>query len=390
MKILKKAAAAALAAGILVAATSCADTSWSYKDDKNTLPVGTYIYYMSGAYSFAKQSAQSEVEVTTDADGATEATEAVDVMTAKIKDNKDKEVTGKDYILNTASNSSKALLFTLKKFDELGLKLSDSDKTQIDTLTTQSWAYSGSSYEKLGISKDSYRLAYAEFSTKYEAVFKKLYNKGGEFEVSADDLKKYYTDNYVDYSYLPMNLYTTVESSDQSADSSASTTKALSDKEIKEAKEKFDGYAKDINDGKKSFDEIDTEFMKDQKVATSSAVTNQELLDSSSAPADIINEVKKLKTGEASVITVGEGDTAVMYLVSKGDIKDSADGLAKDESKSYSVLTNMKKDEFENYINEQAEKMEVQENSAAFNQYTPEELEKKMNEITSANASSNS
>lgn len=386
MKILKKAVAAALAVGMLATATGCSDTSWSFKDDKTTLSIGTYIYYMAGAYSYASQSAQADVEVTTDAEGATEATEKVDVMTAKIKDNDENEVTGKDYILNTAEQSCKTLIYTLEKFDELGLKLSDSEQTQIDTIAAQGWTYSGSAYESIGVSEASYKLAYAEFSTKYEAVFKALYGKGGEKEVTDDQLKEYYTSNYVDYSYIPINLYKTAESSDESSDSTSTTTEALSDDEIKKITDTMNGYKDQLNKGEKTFDEIDKAFMEYQSLTDSTATTAQEILDKSSAPADIIDKVKELDNKKADVITVGEGNTAVMYLVYRGDINDKVSNLD-DEDTSYTVLTNMKKDEYNDYMDEQANKLDIQTNDAALNKYTPEELEKKMNELSSSSES---
>ena len=386
MKILKKAVAAALAVGMLATATGCSDTSWSFKDDKTTLSIGTYIYYMAGAYSYASQSAQADVEVTTDAEGATEATEKVDVMTAKIKDNDENEVTGKDYILNTAEQSCKTLIYTLEKFDELGLKLSDSEQTQIDTIAAQGWTYSGSAYESVGVSEASYKLAYAEFSTKYEAVFKALYGKGGEKEVTDDQLKEYYTSNYVDYSYIPINLYKTAESSDESSDSTSTTTEALSDDEIKKITDTMNGYKDQLNKGEKTFDEIDKAFMEYQSLTDSTATTAQEILDKSSAPADIIDKGKELDNKKADVITVGEGNTAVMYLVYRGDINDKVSNLD-DEDTSYTVLTNMKKDEYNDYMDEQANKLDIQTNDAALNKYTPEELEKKMNELSSSSES---
>lgn len=387
MKIVKKAIAAALAAGIIATATGCADTSWSYKDDKTTLSIGTYIYYMAGAYSYAQSEAQSAVEVTTDAEGATEATEAADVMNAKITGDDDEEITGKDYILNTAEQSCKTLIYTLEKFDELGLTLSDTQQTQIDTLASQGWIYYGSAYEKLGVSEESYKLAYAEFSTKYEAVFKALYGEGGEKEVTDDQLKEYYTSTYVDYSYIPINLYKTVESTDESSDSTSTTTEALSDDEIKKIQETFDGYKDQLDKGEKTFDEIDKAFMEYQSLETSTAKSAQEILDNSATAADIISAVKELENKHATVITVGEGNTAIMYLVYRGDINDKTSNLD-DESTSYSVLANMKKDEYNDYMDEQADKLDVQTNDAALGQYTPEELEKKMNEISSENSAS--
>lgn len=388
MKIAKKAVAALLATGILASATGCSDTSWSYKDDKYTLSIGTYIYYMAGAYSYAQSEAtsSSSTEAATNADGTTEATEAVDVLGATISDDDENETTGRDYILNTAEQGCKTLLYTLEKFDELGLSLTSGEQDEVDNLATQGWSYSGSAYETLGVSKDSYSLAYAEFSAKYEAVFKALYGEGGEMEVTDDELKEYYTSNYVDYSYIPINLYKTVESTDDDSDSSSSTTEALSDDEISAIQDQMDEYSEQLSNGDKTFDEIDEAFMEWQSLDSSTATTSQELLDSSSAPQDIIDAVKELENNKATVITVGEGNTAIMYLVYRGDISEHTSNLD-DENTSYSVLTNMKRDEYNDYMDEQGSKLEVEVNEAALGRYTPEELENKMKEIEAQSSS---
>lgn len=389
MKIAKKAVAALLATGILATATGCSDMSWSFKDDKNTLSIGTYIYYMAGAYSYAQSEAQSNstTEAATTADGATEATEPIDVLGATISDEDGNEITGRDYILNTAEQSCKTLIYTLEKFDELGLSLSSGEQAEIDNLATQGWSYSGSAYETLGVSEDSYSLAYAEFSAKYEAVFKALYGEGGEMEVTDDELEEYYTSNYVDYSYIPINLYKTVESTDDDSDSSSSTTEALSDDEIKEIQEQMDEYSEQLSNGEQTFDEVDEAFMEWQSLDSSTATTAQELLDNSSAPQDIIDAVKELENNKATVITVGEDDTAIMYLVYRGDINEYTSNLD-DENTRYSVLTNMKKDEYNDYMDEQGSKLEVEVNEAALGRYTPEELENKMKELEAQSASS--
>ena len=125
--------------------------------------------------------------------------------------------------------------------------------------------------------------------------------------------------------------------------------------------------------------------MEYQSLDASTAVSNQEILDNSSAPADIVTAIKELKNNNAKVITVGEGNTAVMYLVYRGDITSKTSNLD-DENTRYSVLTNMKKDEYNDYMDEQANKLDVQVNEAALNQYTPEEIEKKLNELKASNS----
>lgn len=390
MKIVKKAITLALAAGFLAASTGCADTSWSYKSDKTTLAIGTYIYYMSGAYGSAKNDVESATkEPTTNDKGETQATEAVNVMTEKIKDKDDnnKEIVVRDYITKTAEKNCKRLIFILEKFNQLGLKLTSEQQAQIDAMTSQSWAYSNKLFGKLGVAKESYKIT-NEFNVKREAIFNAMYNKGGEKAVSDDELKQYYTSTYVDYSYIPINLYKTKQSDNKTSDSANSSTTtsgdnndALSDGEIKKIKDTMNGYKDSLNQGKKDFSEIDKEFMKYQKLEESTAKTAQETLDDSTAPKDIIEAVKKLGNNKAEVIEVGENKSSkVMYLVYRGDINKKVDDLKNDSTRS-TVLTKMKDDEFTKYIDEQANKLNIQKNDAALNKYTPEETEKKIKEF---------
>lgn len=52
----KKIAASTICGALLLSMAGCADTSWSVKrNDDETLSVGTYIYYMTQAYSEAKE-----------------------------------------------------------------------------------------------------------------------------------------------------------------------------------------------------------------------------------------------------------------------------------------------------------------------------------------------
>ena len=53
---IKKIAASTICGALLLSMAGCADTSWSVKkNDDETLSVGTYIYYMTQAYSEAKE-----------------------------------------------------------------------------------------------------------------------------------------------------------------------------------------------------------------------------------------------------------------------------------------------------------------------------------------------
>lgn len=66
----------------------------------------------------------------------------------------------------------------------------------------------------------------------------------------------------------------------------------MSEEEIKKAKADFDDYAKLINDGKNTFDEIDDIFVKDQGLEKSTAVKNTEVLDDSSIGDELKRRLK--------------------------------------------------------------------------------------------------
>lgn len=107
MKTTKKLLALALAMGMLTVSAGCADQSWSYKDDMNTLSIGTYIYYMSGAYGYASNQVSSAQTESATQSGTEAATEAVDVLTQEIENPDGDKVNAQDYILQEAENACK-------------------------------------------------------------------------------------------------------------------------------------------------------------------------------------------------------------------------------------------------------------------------------------------
>ncbi len=82
-------------------------------------------------------------------------------------------------------------------------------------------------YEKYGVSLDSFAYCATLYNTKYGSLQSSL--RQGRFKGSSDaDLTKYFKENYTDYSYLPVNLYTSTKD-----EAGSSKNVAMSDKEIK-------------------------------------------------------------------------------------------------------------------------------------------------------------
>lgn len=361
MKTSKKLLALALAMGMFATvATGCADESWSYKDDQNTLSPGTYIYYMSGGYSYAANKVSN-------ANSSSSSTESVDVLTQTIKDQDDKEINAQDYILRESDLACKNLLNVEKTFAERKLKLTEEEETAAQSNADTAWGYYGKTYEKMGISKDSFYRAEYLFAAKYNAIFQSIYGVGGEKAVPDDDIKDYFVKNYTDYSYLPMNLYT---SSQDSSSATGTTSVALSDEEIKKAKNDFDDFAKMINDGKSTFKEVSETFTQEQGLEENPAVSDTQILDKSSLGDELKKAVKDLKDGKATVIQVGKDTTAVLYLVYKGDINEAAKNVF-NETQRNKVLSSMKSEEFQKYMDAQAKEYKCEKNEAVINKYQP-------------------
>lgn len=369
MKTISKMLTILLAVGLLLSATSCADVTWSYKDTKNTVSIGTYIYYMSGAYGYAQNQLTTKAQEKADPSKPTEPTDPYDLFNQKIEDKNGDKVNAREFIIKEAEKACKNLLSVNKTFDDLGLKLTDTQIEAAQKNTNDAWMYYGKNYEKLGIAKESFYQAEYLFAAKYEEIFKATYEKGGSKEVAEDDIMDFYLDEYTSYSYYPVNLY----ESKPSEDGQTSVSSALKDDEIKKIKDDLNKGAKEINSGDKTFEEFTKEYNKANKITTDPTVTNAEVLADSSIGEEIKKAIEKLENNEASTITVGKDSSAVMYVVYKGDIKDTVkDDFAK--TTSYSVLQKMKAEEFGDDMQKLAENYKCEKNEAAINKYQPEML----------------
>lgn len=177
-------------------------------------------------------------------------------------------------------------------------------------------------------------------------------------------MQKYYEDNYVNYSYLSVPLYdTSTDSNNQS------TNTKKSDADIKKIKSNLEKYAADINNGTSYADEVKV-YMKDYNIQSDPTISATNILKNAGLGEDIEKAIESLKDGQAKYITVGEGgDSATCYLIYRGNIKDESKKLASDENTKYSVLVNMKSEEFQKDMKEQAKNVKCEVNTAAIEKY---------------------
>lgn len=360
MKIFGKAVAVALGALMVGSAMSgCTqatvfgnypnDWSWSYKDDTSTMTIGEYIYYNYSAY----YNASNKVEKGTG-----------DFLDQKLNDDDGKEMTAREFIAKTSDEACKNFLYINKTFKDMKLKLTNEEIASYKANADQNWTYGRKTFEAYGISKDSFVEAGYENPAKLEAIFKGLYQEGGKKEVSLDQLKKYYEENYVNYNYISIPLY---ESSTDDNGNSKSTKKSNDD--INKIKKNLDKYVKAINGGTSYADEVKV-YMKDYDTETDPTVSATSILKNAGLGEEIEKAFSEMKDGKAKYIIVGEdGDSPMAYLLYRGNIKDESKKLGSDESLRYSTLVNMKSEEFQNDVKKAVQNYKCEINTAAIEKY---------------------
>ena len=182
----KRLLAGAAAIACAVSLSSCgADTKWAARSGDTELSAGIYIYNLLNEYYAA-------MDHMTDTD--------TDVLNITID-----EKPSREWILEKTKEDLKKYIAVENKFTELGLELSDDDKSTVDYVVNQMWPVYGEMMENYGIGEQSYRDCYIN-SMKNDEIFLKYYGEDGITPVSDDDIKQYMTDNYARVNYIALNL----------------------------------------------------------------------------------------------------------------------------------------------------------------------------------------
>ena len=344
-----------------VLATGCSmGTEWSYKTSDKELAIGVYIYCLDLAY----QQAQTKAKELDDYDGTNDKW-----LDLEITDDDGNTAVARQWIKDDAQKKCLNFLAVEKGMKDEGASVDEATQQAADEQAKTYWnvgQYANYGYimpmskelEPYGISYDSFRYCTSQYSVNYSALFAKLYGEGGSQEVSDSELEDYFIENYVDYSYIPVQLY---EASTDEAGESKSV--ALSDEKIADYTAELEGYVKDINDGK-SYDDVVSAYTEKHELSQSPAVDNTEQLESVSAGDQIKDALKDLGNNKAVTVKVGEGDSGMLYLVYKRNSADSAKDYLESETNRAGVLNTMKKDDFEDYLKKIVEDLDYEKNSA--------------------------
>ena len=350
MKNILKTAAVLSAAAVMFSASGCADTTWSIKTDTSTLTNGNWIYYTYTSYN----SAMSKIKE--------DSGESFDI---KDKNLDDVKVEGKkivDWISEDAKKSAIAQLTVEKLAADKKIEVDEEELNSIEEQYLYYYNMGQSFYEKLGVSSDTF--ANVEVKTQYlsDLIFKNIYGEGGEKEVTDDELKKYFTDNYTDYYYI---AYPLTEMDDEG------NTVDVSDETKDTITENFAKYAKILNDDGSDTAAVEEQFKTDFSTDTVTKSQNVTILDNAGLSEELAAAIKELDEKKAAVKTVDK----THYVIYKGSISEDADRISDDANDGdaisrNSILYSMKNDEYKEYLEAEQNKLKYETNDDCISRYS--------------------
>lgn len=351
MKIWKKLFAGALAAMMMLSMTACSDTTWVFDYNGEKIPSGLYIAYTMNAYASVSSQEGYDSSIT-------------DVMKQTVNGK-----AAKEWIQEEAKSYCSQFMAVQKKFDELGLELTEEDQSSIDSTIDAVWPSVGTIYEQNGVSQSTYRKI-IENGTKKTKIFDKYYNADNGIEpVSDESLQVQFKENYALVNSVSVSLKTGDDLSDED--------KA----ENEERKAKAEEYLKLINGGEATFGEIEDRNMHEVAGTEHNADDDDDVISKdedersyvkkdSTSPSEkvvkaIFDEVKP--GGEAKLIA----DDNAYYIVKRYDVTE--DGKNFEEMRS-TVLHNLKDEAFSTLIEEWANALSPTVNDASVRRYNPKNI----------------
>ena len=406
MNFFKKITAAICAVAVAVSIAGCADISTIGSIDNKTINAGIYLLYEQSAISEAQEKIDSTLEVASDSETGSTAT---DYFT--------KSIDGKSYsqyVQDRTLELVKQHVAIENKFTELGLTLTDEEKSEVTSSAKDLWQseilyygyYStgvtyGESYEDAGISRKSYEAVQLNKKMSNK-VFDAYYEKNGISATDEQDIATYFYDNYGRFQIIQVAL-TEGNGDDITTDEGKKAKKeqaqgyvdrliagedyetvyhdyeAQVEKEKAEAEAESNASASSEAASSATSSDASSDTSTDSSTDSTTTSGNEEeeeeehdheflLSKTDTSPSEeFIKWLFELGNDKGGVYE----DKSVYYAVVRRDIKEREDWLTENHS---NVLHVMKDDDYEAMLNEMAKDYALDLNNDALNRYKPENL----------------
>lgn len=350
MKIFSRIVAAVLAVCMILPFTACSgDTSWVYDYDGEKINGGLYIAFTISAYT----------QVSTHEDYDSEK----DLFDQTLDDK-----TTEQWIKDRAAEMADEYVATNRKFDELGLSLTESEKNEVKNSVDSVWEMYGTMYEENGVGKTSYQKL-VETQQKRQKIFMKYYGEGGLEEVPVEQLEKHFKENFASVNIFSITL--------NSGDSLTDEQKTENEEREKKAQE----YVDLINSGDKTFNEVrdmathmlsDTEHddeNADDVIEKDDETKTYVHIESTSPSEKLVKSIfNDVKTGDEAKLLKDEN---TYYIVKRYDVM--ADEKNFEEMRE-TVLGDVKSDDFVKEVESWTEGLNRTVNDGAVKFYSPRNI----------------
>lgn len=325
-RLILRAVCVLLALALCIGLTGCYSeaNSWSAKRGDETLSIGTYIYFLSNAYTEARELVPADEEV----------------LKATIED-----VSAEEWIEKRAKEYIGTYFFLQDALKAEGVTLTQEDEDEISETSDTAWGYYRTSMEEVGVAEKSFEVAYARFTVCYEKLMEHLYGEGGRLAPTEEELRQYFIDNYYHYEYFYSTLTATGDDG---------STVEVSDEDKALRMDTMEKYAQEITEGKATTEEEARTFA--DLFEPASTVSEDGSVDiymaPSILPAESLSDTFRdtlagLTDGAAAAV---EGSNGLYYVITRLSTEDVYDDYVSEEDQRTALLYGLKGEEFEDYV----------------------------------------
>ena len=349
MKIAKKIAVGSLACATLAASAvslaGCGGSTWALKTDNAEISSGVYNYALYAGYYNALYS--------------------VEDYTQPVLDQEIDGQSSEEWIRNYAMEYFiKPFLVVDETFNEMGLTLDDVTRYNAKQYAISDWESYQKTFEPYGITRDDYQYVGYDYNAKFTAIFEALYGKGGEQEVSQEELDAYFAEHYASVDYIV-------------AETVLDDGTTMTDEEIDALVTQFQDFAKQINAGDMTMNDAANEY---SGIETTEGETSEDAAEesteeetaednglytyigslendtaTSSFPADFITAIQKAKAGTAYALDLS--DEGYVILFTRADDETAQATFFDETTEAYEqnifqILVDMKQEDYIAYMDE--------------------------------------
>lgn len=396
----KKFSALFLVLAMLSQLVGCSDKSWCLKDSSETLPVGVYIYNMYMAY----QEAYYKVN-----ENYTNNLVGNSTSSTKFLEQTIDEQPVLNWIQDKAMKNTKMIVSIDENMKELGIDFTDEEEAAARQTGDANWQKLGANLQNYGISRNSFDIATGIMSAKYDKLFDAIYGANGTEAVPDNEISTYFSENFIDYSYIKKDVLTgssyqivgseiselddeeldyeldelledttlsettdstsSSEDSSTTSDSSESEETTLSEDE-ENAKKQFEEYENMIAQGS-TMEDVDAKYQQDEELTESQLESATEDINSSELPQEVKDAYASIANNSAKTVKTDDA----YYLIYKKDISKQLSKLD-DEDFKRQVLKGIKDEEYSDKLESDIDGLDIEINQAAMKEYTPYMFEK--------------